>query len=383
MLVVGTDSLSEFILRGFSSLLALSPGPCRPFDRDRDGLSLGEAAGAILLTADKADVELAGWGESNDANHITGPSRDGQGLFRAASTAIARAGLQPADVDIVHAHGTGTRFNDEMESHAMTSLFSGATPPCSGTKAQTGHTLGRGGHHREHHRHRGAAPRNGAGQRRPAGNRCRRACDLASRTYAAGALARGAQTLGRFRRHQCRGGVLPMKWRAVADAEGVRGHEINIAWRDLGIDPSSGKVKWVLDRPFPDFRRLDPLARFCCLAAEAIGMPFPIGTAIVLTTTAGCLHADRKFQDSLATIAAAGVFPYTLPSTCLGDVAIRNEILGPVLCFSTADGDDGIGRIEAQRLMELEEAPAALVLTGNVVPPDMCIEAEYLERGWA
>jgi len=145
VLVVGTDSLSEFILRGFSSLLALSPGPCRPYDRERDGLSLGEAAGAMVLTNEETGMELAGWGESNDANHITGPSRDGDGLCKAAADAIARAGLAAEDVDFVHAHGTGTPFNDAMEARALAKLFAHQTPPVSGTKAQTGHTLGAAG----------------------------------------------------------------------------------------------------------------------------------------------------------------------------------------------------------------------------------------------
>jgi 3-oxoacyl-(acyl-carrier-protein) synthase len=148
VLVVGTDALSAFILRGFSCLLALDDGPCRPFDRDRAGLSLGEAAGAILLTGREEEslgIEIAGWGESNAANHITGPSRDGTGLFLAASRALRRAGADPGDVDYIHLHGTGTTFNDAMEGKALVRLFEEGSPPASGTKAQTGHTLGAAG----------------------------------------------------------------------------------------------------------------------------------------------------------------------------------------------------------------------------------------------
>ena len=95
--------------------------------------------------------------------------------------------------------------------------------------------------------------------------------------------------------------------KAFADREGVRGPGVSIAWADRGIDPAAkaGKVKWVLETPFPDFRRLDPLARFCCLAVEALGADFVENTALVLDSTYGCLHADRKFQASLATIASA------------------------------------------------------------------------------
>ena len=148
VLVVGTDGLSPFVLRGFSSLLALDSGPCRPFDAGRKGLSLGEAAGALLLSAtpgDGRDLRVLAWGESNDANHITGPSRDGDGLCLAAQRALALAGIGPGDLAYAHMHGTGTVYNDEMEAKALVRLFGGPTAPASGTKRQTGHTLGAAG----------------------------------------------------------------------------------------------------------------------------------------------------------------------------------------------------------------------------------------------
>ena len=146
-LVVGTDCITPFILRGFSSLLALSPDRCRPFDRTRRGLSLGDGAGAIVLSTRPAEgrgITLDGWGESNDANHITGPSRDGRGLALAIERALEQADAPPADVDYVHLHGTGTVYNDAMESQALARVFE-RTPPASGSKAQIGHTLGAAG----------------------------------------------------------------------------------------------------------------------------------------------------------------------------------------------------------------------------------------------
>jgi 3-oxoacyl-(acyl-carrier-protein) synthase len=145
VLVVGVDALSEFILRGFGGLLALDPGRCRPFDRRRRGLSLGEGAGAILLSAHREEslgVELVGWGESNDARHITAPSPDGRGLTLAARRALERAGLDRSAVDYIQLHGTGTRYNDGAEAIALARLFGGSTAAASGSKAQTGHTLG-------------------------------------------------------------------------------------------------------------------------------------------------------------------------------------------------------------------------------------------------
>jgi 3-oxoacyl-[acyl-carrier-protein] synthase II len=147
VLVVGVDVLNDFILRGFSSLLALSKEPSRPFDRSRTGLSLGEGAGALLLSARRRrddDVRLAGWGSSNDANHVTGPSRDGSGLALAMQRALRSADCAVDDVDYIHLHGTGTPYNDAMECRALESVF--AKPPiASGSKAQIGHTLGAAG----------------------------------------------------------------------------------------------------------------------------------------------------------------------------------------------------------------------------------------------
>ncbi len=148
VLVVGADALSSFVLRGFASLLALDPAGSRPFDAERRGLTLGEGAAAVLLGPEPRDadpVALVGWGESNDANHITGPCRDGSGLRLAAERALARAGVAPSEVAYVHLHGTGTRYNDASEALALRDLFGGPTPPASGTKGQVGHTLGAAG----------------------------------------------------------------------------------------------------------------------------------------------------------------------------------------------------------------------------------------------
>jgi len=143
--VVGVDVLNGFVLDGFAGLLALDPEACRPYDRTREGLSLGEGAGAILLGVEPTAVELAGWGESNDAVHATAPDREGKGLARAARLALDRAGLQPPDIDYIHGHGTGTEFNDAMEGEALGLLYTGASPPFSSSKAQLGHTLGAAG----------------------------------------------------------------------------------------------------------------------------------------------------------------------------------------------------------------------------------------------
>ncbi len=153
VLVIGCDALSEFVFAGFSTLMALSPTSARPFDRARDGLSLGEAAAAaLIMTPDRARAEnrrvqarVLGWGVTSDANHMTGPSRDGDGLARAIRKSLHGAGLEPGCITSICAHGTGTLYNDAMEMKAFGSVFGAAGVPVYSVKGGTGHTMGAAG----------------------------------------------------------------------------------------------------------------------------------------------------------------------------------------------------------------------------------------------
>jgi len=148
--VAGVDLISQFVLSGFNSLKSLDPAGCRPFDVARVGLSLGEGAAAIILVkrellSSSSAIRLAGAGTSNDANHLTGPSRDGSGLALAIRRALARAQIAPEQIDYVNAHGTGTPYNDAMEAHALRAVFGDRVPPFSSNKGIFGHTLGMAG----------------------------------------------------------------------------------------------------------------------------------------------------------------------------------------------------------------------------------------------
>jgi 3-oxoacyl-(acyl-carrier-protein) synthase len=149
LLVAGVDHLSAFVVAGFSALKAIDPVGCRPFDRDRCGLTPGEAGAAIVLVradlAPQSPISIRGWGSSNDANHLTGPSRDGSGLAQAIRSALDSAGLRPDQIDYVNAHGTGTPYNDAMESLALRTVFADQCPPISCSKGMLGHTLGAAG----------------------------------------------------------------------------------------------------------------------------------------------------------------------------------------------------------------------------------------------
>ncbi|WP_110691346.1 beta-ketoacyl-ACP synthase [Salinicola halophyticus] len=140
----GADSLCRLTVNGFLSLEAVSAEPCLPFSRHRDGINLGEAAALFVVTPEAGGIQLAGVGESVDAHHISAPRPDGSGAAEAMRQALAMAGRDPAEIDYLNLHGTGTRLNDSMEAAAVTTLFP-APPACSSTKALTGHTLGAAG----------------------------------------------------------------------------------------------------------------------------------------------------------------------------------------------------------------------------------------------
>jgi 3-oxoacyl-[acyl-carrier-protein] synthase-1 len=147
VVVAGADILSEFTLSGFQSFNALSGMPCRPYDANRNGINLGEAGAAVLLTNSKLHaghmpIFLAGGASANDANHISGPSRTGEGLFRAVNQVIHQTGRSKPD--FVSAHGTATEFNDEMESIVFSRVGMSEVPLHS-LKGYYGHTLGAAG----------------------------------------------------------------------------------------------------------------------------------------------------------------------------------------------------------------------------------------------
>jgi len=147
--VIAGDEFSEFVFSGFSSFQALSDKPCKPYDASRNGLNLGEATATVYITSDKnlakkGDVKVIGDGAINDANHISGPSRTGEGLVRSIESAFKESGIQASQIDYISAHGTATIYNDEMEAIAFNRLGM-KNVPLNSMKGFYGHTLGASG----------------------------------------------------------------------------------------------------------------------------------------------------------------------------------------------------------------------------------------------
>jgi 3-oxoacyl-(acyl-carrier-protein) synthase len=150
VIVGGADCLAKYTVNGFHSLMILSENPCKPFDNNRDGLTLGEAAAYLVLEGEisakdkKKYAEVSGYGNSNDAFHPTATSEQATGPLAAMNNALKMAALTPEQIDYINAHGTGTPNNDRAETYAFHEMFQ-KVPPFNSTKSYTGHTLAASG----------------------------------------------------------------------------------------------------------------------------------------------------------------------------------------------------------------------------------------------
>ena len=151
--VGGAEALTKFHLNGFNTLMILDKEQCRPFDKNRSGINLGEGAAYLVLESEKSaesrevDImaELSGYANTCDAFHQTATSENGEGAYKAMLKAMEMARLTPADIDYINAHGTGTPNNDETELAAMERIWTDKLPPFSSTKSLTGHTTSASG----------------------------------------------------------------------------------------------------------------------------------------------------------------------------------------------------------------------------------------------
>jgi 3-oxoacyl-[acyl-carrier-protein] synthase II len=149
----GADALTRICFMGFNALKLLDPEPCRPFDRERRGMSIGEGAAFLVLEAEESarargatcHAELAGHAMTTDAYHVTSPHPSGDGMVRAMRAALAAGGGAPGDVAYVNAHGTGTAQNDRIEAQALRTVFGDGRVLVSSTKSMIGHTMAAAG----------------------------------------------------------------------------------------------------------------------------------------------------------------------------------------------------------------------------------------------
>jgi 3-oxoacyl-[acyl-carrier-protein] synthase-1 len=144
VIVCGGDLVSNFVVSGFNSFQALDPAPCKPFDTNRSGLNLGEACACIVLSDTESNIEILAGASTNDANHLSGPSRTGEGLSRAIKKVFDESTIETQNISFISAHGTATLYNDQMEALAFENCQLNQVPVNS-FKGYFGHTLGAAG----------------------------------------------------------------------------------------------------------------------------------------------------------------------------------------------------------------------------------------------
>ena len=393
VLILGGDRLAPFVRDGFAALRALDPAGARPFAADRAGLALGETRCAVVLDAEAGGMRLAGWGARLDANHLTGPDRQGSGLAAACRAALTGAGRSVPDVIV--AHGTGTRYNDDAESLAYAGLCPGV--PVTATKGLLGHSLGACGLTDTALAARALASDGFPGVAATASVGCAGAIQLlpggrhalAARNAlvanagfaginAAVVVAHDAPTrrLTLPTVHAtARAELTADGWSAwhVADGDSAG------RWSDGGTDGALPRLsaREILNHSEPSWGRMDLSCRALIALGRRLGR-LPGDSAIVLVTDTGCAATDRIYErDRRAHGADAQRFTYTLPTTPIGEASIRLGVRGPGIALLGAD-DAHVAAVVADLLAD--GAPAVLLAHLETDRPPHVARAQLVQR---
>jgi 3-oxoacyl-[acyl-carrier-protein] synthase II len=409
VLVIACDAVSEFVNAGFATMNALDPAGAHPFDRDRQGLNLGEAAAiALLMSGVRAAREqrpvfgtITGWASSNDATHVTRPERTGVQLARAIRQAMKRAGVEPDQIDFISAHGTGTGYNDAMEMAALRSLFS--PRPVFSVKGAWGHTLGAAGLLEILISLRalseGIVPPT-IGMRHP--DDCASGWVTECPTFLTHGTVRTALTInsgfgGINAALVLTNGTLSPDRSSPYGLVAIPAQPLSpgIGWinrtacglirhrelRDLtGKNPNgggSGSVDALFHRKIERFGRFDPVSRMTCLACELALRDADVDFVPESLHEVGILGAGfngslaansaffKDYVESGRILARGNLFVYTLPTAPLGEAAIHFGLRGPLFSMIAPATPLSDSLEVASRLVKSGDAPAMLVVQAD------------------
>ena len=383
--VVGCDVLSTFIVSGFQSFKALSPEPCMPFDAARKGLNLGEAAACMVLSSDERLAEhsygsiLAG-SIHNDANHISGPSRTGEGSYRCLCDVMGNKDA----LAFVNVHGTATMYNDEMESIALNRAGLQDTP-VNALKGYFGHTLGAAGLLETvlslHALHRGVII--GTKGYTQQGTTQAVSIDAQTRTTDKKEFIKLLSGFG-----GCNAAIRMTIEKTVATpvhpVSAVRTlSEITITptsvirnGETLETTAQGGALLSELYRThvgdWPKFFKMDTLAKLGFIAAELLIQSMQEerfvprdDRAVLLANRSSCLQNDRQYQRSIMPdnyYPSPALFVYTLPNIVTGEIAIRNKYYGESSFYVL----ENAAQLEQLVPLALEQPQTRSLLTGWV-----------------
>lgn len=364
VIVAGCDVLSHFVTSGFKSFKSLSSKRCVPFDASRDGLNLGEAAGAVILSTDNTDnsILLAGGAISNDANHISGPSRTGYELNLAIRGAMDEACVNKSDISFVDMHGTATAYNDEMESKAVT-LAELQDKPVQSLKPYFGHTLGASGlieaivcmHELRIGTLFGTMGFQKIGVPMPIKvspthkTMKMRSCVKTASGFG-GCNAAVVLSLPEYAK-KSRPEPQNITMRSictisVVDAHVKRGNKTIFSSKDTEFNVFIREAFKKLGDENMKFYKMDNLCKLGYVTAGYLLRDFkyePEEIGIILSNAAGSLDTDIEHQRNIGengdAMASPAVFVYTLPNVVIGEICIRYQIKGENTFF-ISEGHD-------------------------------------------
>lgn len=386
-IVVGADILCNFITSGFLSFKSVSENICKPYDSSRDGLSLGEACGSILLTSDPTphSIVLRSGAISNDANHISGPSRTGDGLYLTINNAMDEAGVTPQDIDFLNLHGTATVYNDEMEAKAV-NLVHLQNVPANSLKPYFGHTLGASGvietivcMHQLKESTVFATPNysecgltvplniNAEHLKLPTAGTCIKTASGFGGCNAAIVLSTEPHNspecepkeTGLIGHCLIKNNSVKIDNQPVFNSESKDFHTfIRETFKNLGENNQK-------------FYKMDDLSKLGYIAATYLLKDFvfaPTEMAVILANKSSSLDTDTKFQQIIDNdgdaAASPAVFVYTLPSIVAGEICIRHKIQGENTFFVNESYNENQLREYAQ--MVIQKKPYKYCLYGWV-----------------
>lgn len=387
VVVVGGDLLSQFVVSGFHSFKSVSENICRPYDALRDGLSLGEACGALLLTTDVTRakcgrVMLAGGAMTQDANHLSAPSRTGEELAAAIRQAMCEGGVTATEIDAVNAHGTATRYNDEMESKAL-AVAGLSDKPLNSFKPYIGHTLGAAG----------------VVEAILSAEQIRRGEVFATPGYEECGVPQPVNVASRHRKMEITTMVKSASGFGGCNAAVVlsRDHEgLPLVARDVQIATTrsyslSGHGDFAeriraeykaLGSANLKFFKMDNLAKLGYVAAEHLLRDDKVAerwgafrVGIILSNRSSSLDTDLRHQRIVESHpeegASPAVFVYTLPNIVIGEISIRHGIKGEGLFFVEPSPEGHVAEDYARRLI------ASDILDAAVTGWCECLEENY------
>lgn len=395
VVVAGVDVLSEFVVSGFHSFKSVSERICRPYDSSRNGLSLGEAAAAVLLTSDPAKAKpcpiyLAGGAMTEDANHLSAPSRTGEELAQAMTQAMEEAGVTPRDIDLVNAHGTATAYNDEMESRAL-HVAGLDLKPLNSLKPYVGHTLGASGVVESILT--AEELRRGIRFATPGFEECGVPYPVCVSPHHERADLRTALKSGSGFGGCNAAIVLSREYRGSApEKKAACGVTASCTLEGHGDFKERIRAEYkALGRPNMRFFKMDDLEKAGYVAAEKLLGEHPVverygafRVGMVLANRSASLDTDIRHQEILDLHPDEGtspaVFVYTLPNIVAGEISIRHGIKGEGIFFVEETPQSDFSREYAERLISTGRLDAVLWGWCELLNENYHVTLNLLER---